>query len=112
MFLESSTNLEEVKSYLNKEYTEDWFNSEFYEKVYDYIDEEEASEYDGDYEETYINLCTGGAIEHDLIDEMTRDLEEKFPNIERDILLDLANDHLVDSCQWYDSLTISKSGET
>jgi NAD-dependent DNA ligase len=58
------------------------------------------------------NVSEVSDFEYDQRLKELQDLEEKFPNIERDILLDLANDHLVDSCEWYDSLTISKSGET
>jgi hypothetical protein len=49
-------------------YTSDWFNSQLEERVYDYISEEDAEDYDGDYAQTYKELSMGGTIEYDILD--------------------------------------------
>lgn len=51
-----------MKSYLSDKFNTDYFNSELDERVYDYVDEDDAEEYEGDYVETYINLCMGAIL--------------------------------------------------
>ena len=104
----------EIEEYLNKNYTSNWFDSELSNRVYEYIDEDDAEDYGGDYEEAYQNLATGGAIEYDLLDEMLSDVSKNFkidPNdvIETRYISDICNDHLIDNCSWYDSFIFNKS---
>jgi hypothetical protein len=68
-FNEDNSLLEQIEAYLKQEYTSEWFDSELHNKVYEYISEEEAEDYDNDYEEAYKNLSTGAAIEYDLLEE-------------------------------------------
>jgi len=113
-FNEDNSLLEQIEAYLKKEYTSDWFDSQLHDRVYEYISEEEAEDYDGDYEEAYKNLSTGGAIEYDLLEEMIQDVIEKF-SISRDQKLDdkrdlgdVVNDHLFDQCTWKDTFIFNK----
>ena len=104
----------EIEEYLNKNYTSDWFDSELSNRVYDYIDEDDTEDYEGDYEEAYQNLSTGGAIEYDLLDEMSSDVSKHFKIdtdkvIETRDITDICNDHLIDNCSWYDSFIFNKS---
>jgi hypothetical protein len=74
-----SIDSKEIIDYLKKEYTESWMYSYKADAVYDYVDEAEADIYgDGDYEEAYDNLCTGDAIEHDIMTMMEEDIKKKF----------------------------------
>ncbi|CAG7580952.1 MAG: hypothetical protein SLAVMIC_00612 [uncultured marine phage] len=101
--------LQKMKDYVVKTYTEDWFNTQLTDNVDNYIDEEEAEEFDGDYEETYRNLCMGGAIEYEMLDDMTKELEKMFPNLTFDDISDFVNDHMIDNCEWYDRLVFQRS---
>jgi len=98
----------EIEEHLKTEYNSDWFNSELSERVYDYIDSEEAEDYDDNYEEAYKNLSTGAAIEYDLLEVMSNDLIEKFKLEEEELLdgkrniRDIVYDHLYDTCEWKD----------
>jgi hypothetical protein len=53
---------EQIENYLKEHFNSDWFDRELSDRVYEYIGEEEAEDYDGDYEEAYKNLATGGAV--------------------------------------------------
>jgi hypothetical protein len=113
-FNESSSQLEQIEAYLKDTYTSEWFDSELSNNVYNYIGEEEAEDYDGDYEEAYKNLSTGGAIEYDLIAEITKDIEEKISinasdklDDKRD-LNDVVHDHLMDTCTWKDNFIFNR----
>lgn len=113
---EDLQNIEElkkqIKEYLNQEYTREWFNNEFSNRAHDYIEEEEAIEYgtedDPDYEEAYKNLCTGNAIEYDLLTEIGKDICNKFDIDEDEYyynteLSEIANEHLKDKASdWCD----------
>jgi len=100
---------EKILDYLKVEYPSDWFDSQLSDRVHDYVDEDDAEDYDGDYEEAYRNLCTGGAIEYDLLSDMEKDLSVKFPNVKNDDILDIINDYLIDTCSWHDSLVFNRS---
>jgi hypothetical protein len=83
-------------------------------RVYDYIDSEEAEDYDDDYEEAYKNLSTGGAIEYDLIEEIVDEISSKF-SIDRNTIIDgkrnvddIAHDHLMSTCTWKDSSVFNR----
>lgn len=113
-FNESNSLLEQIEKYLNDTYTSDWFNDELSNSVYNYISEEEAEDYDGDYEEAYKNLSSGGAIEYDLISYMVKDVEEKFSINQSDKLddkrdlNDVVYDHLYNTCEWKDTFIFNK----
>jgi hypothetical protein len=64
----------EIIKYLEENFSEEWFNFQLSERCYDYLDEDDTEPYDGDYEETYQNLCMGGAIEYDLLGEIEKDV--------------------------------------
>ncbi len=109
-----SDNLEsEIEEFLKKEFPTEWFDSELDERVYDYISTEDAEEYDDDMVEAYKNLCTGGAIEYDLCDVMTKDVCSKF-GLEGDqkvgerSVMDITHDHLMDHCNWKDSFVFNR----
>jgi hypothetical protein len=110
----------EIENYLKSKFTSDWFDMELSDRVNDYIDEDDAEPYDGDLEEAYKNLATGGAIEYDLLSEMVNDVADKFgldnkfkydKSIESRTISDIVNDHLIDECSWYDRYTFRKSNE-
>jgi hypothetical protein len=103
----------DVEDYLKKEYTSDWFDSELSSRCYDYIDSEEAEDYDDDYEEAYKNLSTGGAIEYDLLEEMSKDTAKHFnfdsdKKIDNRDIGDICRDHLMDTCTWYDKYIFNR----
>lgn len=110
-FNDTKSDITELKLYLNSKFDSNYFNSEFGERVYDYVDEDDTEEYDGNYEETYTNLCMGGAIEYDILDEITKECGNKFPSIDKDILNNTINDHFIDNCDWYDPMIFHRSGE-
>ena len=104
---------EQIENYLKEHFTSDWFDRELSEKVYEYIDEEEAEDYDGDYEEAYKNLSTGGAIEYDLLKEMADEACKHFKidadtKIDKRTVRDICHDHLIDTCQWYDRFVFNR----
>jgi len=113
-FNESAVDNDEILNYLKSTYTSEWFDQELSSRVNDYITDEDAEEYDGDLEEAYKNLATGGAIEYDLLDEIAKDIQSKF-NITSDDyykgISDLVNDYLIDTCTWYDRFVFKKSTE-
>lgn len=91
----------QVEEYLQSKYTSDWFNSELEERVYDYISEEDAEEHDGDYVQAYRELSMGGAIEYDILDEMSKETDNHFGVPEeqkiRDTILKLNSDGSLNS---------------
>ena len=112
-----------IREYLIAEYPSDWWNREFAERVYDYIDtddyvgdgdqdDESTWEYQGP-EEAYQNLCTGGAIEYDLMDEIRTDIKEKFhltdEEYDKNDIGDIVENHMVNMIDWYDSLLFGES---
>lgn len=108
-----STTEEEVENYLKTKFTSDWFDSELSDRVYDYIDSEEAEPHDDNYEEAYKNLSTGGAIEYDLLKVMSDDAEEHFKidseqKISKRSISDICHDHLIDTCEWYDKFVFNR----
>lgn len=103
--------IQKLKDYVNSTYTEEWFNSQLSDHVFDYVDEDDAADYDDDYEEAYKNLCMGGAIEYELLDEINNELEIKFPNLSEDEISEVTNDNLIDQCTWYDTFVFNRSGD-
>lgn len=98
---------EDIENYLKEHFTSEWFNTELSDRVYDYVDSDDAEDYDGEYEEAYKNLSMGGAIEYDLLEVMTSEICENFKidadtKIEKRNVGDICNDHLIDTCSWYD----------
>lgn len=108
-FNESTSSVTEiqVEDYLKSNFTTEWFDSELSERVYDYISEEDAEDYDGDLTEAYKNLSTGGAIEYDLLEVMSQEASNHFnlpmnQKIESRSVSDICHDHLMDTCTWFD----------
>jgi hypothetical protein len=104
---------EQIENYLKEHFTSDWFDRELSDRVHDYIAEEEAEDYEGDYEEAYKNLSTGGAIEYDLLKEMADEACKHFKidadtKIDKRTVRDICHDHLIDTCQWYDRFVFNR----
>lgn len=107
-------NLEsKIEDYLKHQFPSEWFDSELQDRVYDYIDTEEAEEYDGDPVEAYKNLSTGAAIEYDLCAVMTDDVCQEF-GVEADKKIgerspmDIVHDHVMDYCTWKDNFVFNR----
>lgn len=113
-----------IKEYLLNEFPSDWWNEEFSNRVYDYCDEEEWVGEDGDPdddstweysgpEEAYQNLCNGGAIEYDLLEEIAKDIKDKFhlnnEEFDKNKIYKIIEDHMCNMIDWYDSLIFGKS---
>ena len=97
----------QIEDYLKSKFTSEWFDSELSERVYDYISDEDAEDYDGDLTEAYKNLSTGGAIEYDLLEYMSSETSDHFNlpmnnKIESRSISDVCHDHLMDTCSWFD----------
>jgi hypothetical protein len=104
---------EQIENYLKEHFNSDWFDRELSDRVYEYIGEEEAEDYDGDYEEAYKNLATGGAVEYDLLKVMSDEVCENFEidadtKIDKRDVGDICHDHLIDTCQWYDKFVFNR----
>ena len=104
---------EQIENYLKEHFTSNWFDRELSDRVHDYIGEEEAENYDGEYEKAYKNLAMGGAIEYDLLEVMTREVCANFEidadtQIEKRDVRDICHDHLIDTCQWYDKYIFNR----
>ena len=115
LFLENNSSLteKEVEDFVKNNYTSDWFDQELQERVYDYISTEEAEDYDGDTVEAYKNLSTGGAVEYDLISVMSKEASEHFSyesekKIDKRTISDICQDHLIDTCKWYDKFVFNR----
>jgi hypothetical protein len=103
----------EVEKYLQENYPSNWFDSELVDRVHDYIGEDEAENYGGDYEEAYKNLSTGGAVEYDLLEVMCEETSEHFSKdreekIDKRNINDICHDHLIDTCSWYDKWVFNR----
>jgi hypothetical protein len=111
-FNESNEMESKIEDYLKTEFPTEWFDSELQERVYDYIDEEDAEDYGGDLVEAYKNLSTGGAVEYDLIalmtDEVCKEFGIKYTQKfgDRDVN-DIVHDHLMDYCTWKDNFVFN-----
>jgi hypothetical protein len=107
-----------VREHLINEYPGDWWNNEFSNRVYDYVDEDEyvgdgdpddesTWEYSGP-EEAYQNLCNGGAVEYDLIEDIRKDICEKFHLTNDEYFKkgidDIVVDHMCNVCDWWDHM--------
>jgi hypothetical protein len=104
---------EQIENYLKEHFNSDWFDRELSDRVYEYIGEEEVEDYDGDYEEAYKNLATGGAVEYDLLKVMSDEVCENFEidadtKIDKRDVGDICHDHLIDTCQWYDKFVFNR----
>ena len=117
LFENFSITEEKVEEWLNKNFDSNWFDSELADRVSDYVSEEEAEDYDGDQIEAYKNLATGGAIEYDLLGEMTKTVcdELSIPEeyayeqkIEKRTVSDICQDHMIDNCEWYDRYVFNR----
>lgn len=112
-FNESEDLESQIEDYLKKEFPTEWFDSELEERVYDYISEDEAEDYDGDLVQAYKNLSTGGAVEYDLCGVMTHDVCNKFglkedQKISKRSVMDIVHDHLMDHCTWKDNWVFNR----
>jgi len=115
--------INEIREYLLTNYPSDWWNNEFSNRVYDYIgtddvvgsgdeDDESTWEYENE-EEAYQSLCTGGAVEYDLLGEIREDIREHFhlSDEEYDIndIGDIVEDHMCKMCDWYDHMIFGEN---
>lgn len=106
----------EIKEYILVEYPSDWWNNEYNSRVYEYVDEDDCIG-DGDpddestweyesREEAYKNLCTGGAIEYDLLEEIRKDIINHFhltdEEYNRNKIDDIVENHMCNMIDWYD----------
>jgi hypothetical protein len=108
----------EIKEYLLTNYPSDWWEENFQEKLPEYISEEdyigngdEEDESTWEYEspeDAYLNLCLGGAIEYDLIDEIFKNIKDKFHLTEDEYfnngIDDIVEDHMCKMTDWYDKM--------
>ena len=110
--------LTEIKEFLLTEYPSSWWAEELSNRVSDYIsedeyvgdgdiDDEDTWEYDGP-EDAYQNLCSGGAIEYDLLTEIREDIRNKFhitdEEYDRMGIDKIAESHMCKMCSWYDHM--------
>ena len=111
-----------IREYLLNEYPGSWWDEEFSNRVSDYVDEDEyvgdgdpdddsTWEYSG-AEEAYQNLCNGGAIEYDLIEEIREDICKKFHLTDEEYFKkgidNIVEDHMCNMIEWYDSMIFGK----
>ena len=119
------TNLDlhnEIREYLLTNYPGDWWAEELTNNVDNYIsqddmvgsgdeDDESTWEYES-MEDAYQNLCTGGAIEYDLLDEIRNDVKKKFSLTDQDYddgIGDIVEDHMCKVCDWYDTMLFGEN---
>lgn len=115
----------EIKEYLLTNYPEDWWNEQFQENLPNYIsdedyigdgDEEDEStwEYESP-EEAYQNLCMGGAIEYDLLEEISKDIQKKFhitsDEYYHNDIDDIVEDHMCKMTDWYDKFLFGENSD-
>jgi len=106
----------EIKEYLLVEYPSSWWNEELISRLDDYVtdddvigsgdpEDESTWEYESD-EEAYKNLCTGGAIEYDLLGEIRTDILKHFhlseEEYDRNEIGDIVEEHMINMIDWYD----------
>ena len=117
--------LTEIKEYLLTNYPSDWWNREFSERVFDYIsqdevvgdgdeDDESTWEYESE-EDAYQNLCTGGAIEYDLLEDIRKDIIKHFhlseEEYDRNKIYDIIENHMINMIDWYDALIFGENSD-
>jgi len=105
-----------IKEYLLNEYPSSWWENEFSNRVNDYVDEDDyvgdgdiddpdSWEYEGP-EEAYQNLCSGGAIEYDIIEEIREDIIKNFHITNEEYfekgIDDIVEEHMCNMIDWYD----------
>lgn len=114
--------LTEIKEFLLTTYPSSWWAEEFNNRLTDYISDEDLVGYGDsddestwDYEtpeEAYQNLCSGGAIEYDLLTEIREDVINKFhitnEEYDRMNIGDIAESHMCQMCDWYDHMLFGK----
>jgi hypothetical protein len=113
---------EDIKKFMNEKYTKEFFDQELFNRVYDYVGQddlvgegtEEEPEFDDEIK-YYKEHAMGGAIEYDILGEMSDEITEKFNITDKTKdeieLLDMTNDHLMNNCDWYDTFVFQKSTE-
>lgn len=121
--LERPELIQSIREYLLTEYPSNWWNNEFYNRVYDYIshddivgngDEDDQKTWDyEDEEDAYRNLSTGGAIEYDIIDEIGKNIIKKFNLKDYDEYFnlgigDLVEEYMCNMIDWYDHFLFGK----
>lgn len=113
--------IEKIKEYITEEFPKDWWDNEFYNNLSNYVSEdevigdgdEENPEYESE-EDAYRNLCTGGAIEYDILDMIYKDVCQKF-NLSNSDYFDkykinkFVNDFMVNNIEWYDRIIFHES---
>ena len=118
-FNESINNESELLDYISSNFPKEWFDEQLTDRVVDYVGEEEAEDFEGDYEEAYKNLCNGGAVEYDMMEDMAKDLQSHFNitseeyynnKIDNRTASEIVNDYLMDTCDWHDKFVFNKSG--
>jgi hypothetical protein len=107
---ENFDNSNEIKKYLEDNYSEKWFNEQLDERAPDYADsdwEEDGYESESDW---YQNHACGGAIEYDLIDEINKDVQRTFG-----LTHDQANPYVSEifnkNCHWRDTFVFRDRSE-
>jgi hypothetical protein len=99
---ESFDNSEEIKKYLEDNYSEEWFNEQLDERAPDYVDsdwEEDGYESEADW---YMNHACGGAIEYDLLGEISKDVQRTF-GLTYDQAEPYVSEIFNQNCHWKDS---------
>lgn len=114
----------EIKEHLLTEYPSDWWNTQLTNNLDEYIseddivgsgdpDDESTWEYES-AEDAYTNLCTGGAIEYDLIGEIREDIRKKFhlsdEEYDRNEIGDIVENHMCNMIEWYDHSIFGEKG--
>lgn len=114
----------EIKEYLLTEYPSDWWQNEFMINLDNYITEDDIvgngdsdDESTWDYEsseEAYTNLCTGGAIEYDCLNDIRTDIRKKFhlsdEEYDRNKIGDIVETHMCNMIDWYDHSIFGEKG--
>jgi len=107
---ENINNLDEVRDfiveYLEENCPKERMDNFFYDRVDNYI-EEDVLEYGETAQDAYSRLSLGGAIEFDMIGEITKEICKEFKIKEKDFyknrLDDLIVEHMVMNVDWYDT---------
>lgn len=113
----------EIKEYLLTQYPSDWWQSELMNRLDDYISEDDLigsgdpddkSTWDyNENEDAYRNLCTGGAIEYDILTEIRNDIRDKFhltdQEYDRNEIGKIVEEHMCNMIDWYDKGIFGKN---
>ena len=115
--------LTEIKEFILTEYPSSWWQTQLIDNLDNYISEDDVvgngdidDESTWDYEsaeDAYTNLCTGGAIEYDLLTEIRKDIRNKFhltdEEYSRNKIDDIVIDHMCKMCDWYDHMIFGEN---